>query len=435
MHGGGDATGRHIQQGLTAALVKSPVEIHEHSTILELITENVADADARITGVIALVNGQRQRIDAESVILATGGIGQLYSATTNSDGATGDGVGLAWQAGAVISDAEFLQFHPTVFRDKEHFLISEAVRGEGASLIDQTGRRFMVEAHPLAELAPCDVVAREVHAVMKQQHGKPVFLDARTMPVPSAELAAFLRKRFPTIDARCRDNGYDWSTTPIPITPAAHYWMGGILTDADGRTNVPGLFAAGEVARTGLHGANRLASNSLLEAVVFGLRTAQAITDYLKQGSRWSMLDAPCSTNLVSPVLAASVDPGQYSGVVGEAELAQARTEIQTLACDAIGIVREEHTLTEAIEKFTDLSQQAQVLLNALLSGTDHQLITRAAEKLNLAQCGLLIAHAAQQRRESRGAHFRSDHPTTRAEFAHSFSVVFAHLNSAVAVG
>ncbi len=205
------------------------------------------------------------------MILATGGAGQLYAHTTNPTGATGDGIAAAIRAGAAVADLEFVQFHPTALAVGAPFLVSEAVRGEGAILIDDTGRRFAFDAHPDGELAPRDVVARANARAMAAQDGRPVRLDATALG------AARLAQRFPTIDAAVRERGLDWAREPIPVTPAAHYLMGGVVTDLDGRTTVPGLYAVGETARTGVHGANRLASNSLLEGAVFGARAGDAV--------------------------------------------------------------------------------------------------------------------------------------------------------------
>ncbi len=205
------------------------------------------------------------------MILATGGAGQLYAHTTNPAGATGDGIAAALRAGAVVADLEFVQFHPTALAEGAPFLVSEAVRGEGAVLRGDDGRRFAFDAHPDGELAPRDVVARAIHRQMQAQDGRPVLLDATALG------AEFLARRFPRRSTQAvAERGLDWSRTPIPVTPAAHYLMGGVATDLDGRTSIPGLYAVGETARTGVHGAKRLASNSLLEAAVFGARAGRA---------------------------------------------------------------------------------------------------------------------------------------------------------------
>jgi L-aspartate oxidase len=284
LHSGGDATGTAIEKALVARLRASRVRVIEHAFLVDLVLDG-----SRVSGVELLIGdvaasatapritGRRERVDADAVVLATGGAGELYAHTTNPAVATGDGIAAALRAGAEVTDLEFFQFHPTVLAVGESFLVSEAVRGEGATLIDETGRRFAFDAHPDGELAPRDVVARAIARQMEAQGGRPVLLDATQLRPTPDEVAVFLAQRFPTIDRAVRDRGLDWARQPIPVTPAAHYLMGGVTTDLDGRTTLPGLYAVGEVARTGVHGANRLASNSLLEGAVFGARAGDAI--------------------------------------------------------------------------------------------------------------------------------------------------------------
>ena len=282
LHAGGDATGRAIEDALVAAVrAQAAGESPRSLTVLEhTALEDLLAQDGRVVGAELLTaDGSRRRVHASATILATGGAGQLFSHTTNPAVATGDGIAAAWRAGAALEDLEFYQFHPTALAVAGSFLLSEAVRGEGAVLRDEHGRRFLPGIDPRAELAPRDVVARAIAQVMAAQEGRPVLLDATGIG------AGRLRERFPTIDAAVRAAGYDWGREPVPVTPAAHYWMGGIRTDLDGRTSLPGLSAAGECARTGVHGANRLASNSLLEGAVFGARAGDAAGRTARAGS------------------------------------------------------------------------------------------------------------------------------------------------------
>ncbi|WP_295013160.1 L-aspartate oxidase [uncultured Microbacterium sp.] len=265
-HAGGDATGAAISAALSDRVREAGIRIREQVVLVDLLV-----LDGVVRGVRVLDRGRITDLPADAVVLATGGAGLLFAHTTAPAVCTGDGIAAALRAGAAVADLEFVQFHPTVLAAPgPAFLISEAVRGEGAVLIDDDGRRFAFDAHPDGELAPRDVVARAIVRRAAAQ-GSPVRLDATSLG------AARLARRFPTIDRVTRGRGFDWAREPLPVTPAAHYLMGGIVTDADGRTTLPGLFAVGECARTGVHGANRLASNSLLEGAVFGARAAAAL--------------------------------------------------------------------------------------------------------------------------------------------------------------
>ncbi|HEU5103659.1 MAG TPA: L-aspartate oxidase, partial [Roseiflexaceae bacterium] len=274
----GDATGWALTSALTERARAHPrIQILEGYQAVDLL-----DDDGRCTGVLARDGaGEWHRLDAPATILATGGAGALFGLTSNQPGALGEGIALAYRAGAAVADLEFVQFHPTVLRTRagHGFLISEALRGEGARLLTTDGRRFMPAYDPRAELAPRDVVARGIFAAMHRAGADHVLLDMTHMA------ARELQRRFPTIEARCRAEGYDLATTPIPVAPAAHYLIGGIRTDLHGATNLPGLYAAGECACTGVHGANRLASNSLLECLVFGRRAGAAATRQIEHAT------------------------------------------------------------------------------------------------------------------------------------------------------
>jgi L-aspartate oxidase len=378
LHAGGDATGAAIEAALVLAVRESAARVIEYAFVKDLVV-----SDGRVVGVdvIAPAVGAR-RLEADSVILASGGAGQLYRHTTNPIVTTGDGAAVALRAGAVLSDVEFYQFHPTSLAVPGNFLISEAVRGEGAVLLDADGRRFMTDWHPDGELAPRDVVARGIARQMAAQGGVPVLLDATALG------ASFLAERFPGIAGVCREHGLDWGSEPIPVTPAAHYWMGGVRTDEWGRTSLPGLFAVGEVACTGVHGANRLASNSLLESLVFAWRSV-------------GMLDQPW------PDAAALDDVAPIPSSDTRADLAVTftRQELQQLMWDEAGLFRSGEQLEHAAEQLGRWSPD------------DSGSVT-AQENANLLDLSRVIVNAAIAREESRGAHYRSDFPITRPPFA-----------------
>ena len=277
VHAGGDATGAELERALTEAVRATPaVRSLEHAFLVDLLT-----IDGRVAGALLWSGGRPRVVRSQAVVLASGGAGQLYADTTNPPLSTGDGVAAALRAGAVLADLEFVQFHPTALHvetgdgdgDQPRPLISEAMRGEGAVLRDGDGTPLMAGVHPLGDLAPRDVVTRAMAARMAATGARHLWLDATSIP------AEHLERRFPTILARCRAAGIEPSRQPIPVSPAAHYLMGGVLTDLDGRTSLPGLFAVGEAACTGVHGANRLASNSLLEGVVFAARIGRALEE------------------------------------------------------------------------------------------------------------------------------------------------------------
>ncbi len=384
IHAGGDATGLAIETALVAAVRTLAVEVHEHTFMRDLVI--VDDGIERRVSGIEVVDpmGAVRVIDADIVILASGGAGQLYLHTTNPLVATGDGTAAALRAGVVLADLEFYQFHPTALAVAGTPLVSEAVRGEGAVLLDDYGHRFMFDVHPDGELAPRDVVARGIATAMAAQGGRPVLLDATALG------RDFLTQRFPGIDRSCAVNGFDWATTPIPVTPAAHYWMGGIRTDAHGRTSLRGLFAVGEVACTGVHGANRLASNSLLESLVFAWRA----TDVLLEA--WPDI-APSATTLV----ASSVGAEPVT-----------RAQLQRLMWDLVGIERSAESLRTAASQLDRW---------IVVGESIHDLETR-----NLLDLARLVVWAAAQRDESRGAHWRTDFPASSPGFARSFDCTVA---------
>jgi L-aspartate oxidase len=360
LHAHGDSTGREIARALYHKASSLPnVTFRSFAATTELL------AGDGVSG--AMIYDAKSEsefpIRARAVLLATGGLGRVFLNTTNPDVATGDGVAMAYRAGAAIADIEFVQFHPTALAlaGAPRFLLSEALRGEGAILRNTAGERFMDRYHPLLELAPRDVVARAIVSEMVRTGSPHVFLDL------THRGESFIRARFPRIYETCLRYGVNIGTAPAPVAPAAHYAMGGVHTDLDGRTSVARLFAAGEAACTGVHGANRLASNSLLEGVVFGIRAGRAMREAAAPGTHAT---APASTGPAG------------GGAAGD--------EIQRIAWDDCGIVRSAEGLTRACTRLEALAPAS-------------------AEQRNMRQVALLIARCALARKESRGAHFRSD--------------------------
>ncbi|MET0812084.1 MAG: L-aspartate oxidase [Microbacterium sp.] len=399
LHSGGDATGTAIEKALVARLRASEVRVIEHAFLVDLVVR-----DGRARGVELLVGdapnsmGVREVVEADAVVLATGGAGELYAHTTNPPVATGDGIAAALRAGATVQDLEFFQFHPTILGAGEAFLVSEAVRGEGATLIDEHGRRFAFDAHPDGELAPRDVVARAIARQMDLQDRRPVFLDATHLRQTAEETRAFLAKRFPTIDAAVRARGLDWAVEPIPVTPAAHYLMGGVTTDLHGRTSVPGLYAVGEVARTGVHGANRLASNSLLEGAVFGARAGDAITLDAASGM-WPSFTA-------MPAAPSAAAPRRETDAATAAPLT--RDALQQLMWEDAGLVRDAAGLRHATSVLAAWRAQERT------PRTEAEF-----EDENLLLVASTLVDAALARTASAGAHFRSDDDAPTAADIH----------------
>nr|WP_297426933.1 L-aspartate oxidase [uncultured Actinotalea sp.] len=394
-HAGGDATGAEISRALVAQLeaVRSDpgIEVIEHALVLDVLNA-APDGDGRpgpACGVTLHVigAGSRDGVGAalgRAVVLATGGIGQVYASSTNPAQATGDGLAAALRAGAAVADVEFVQFHPTVLWlgagvKGQLPLVSEAVRGEGALLLDTDGVRFMPAVHPQAELAPRDVVAHAIVRRMAETGSDHVFLDARHLG------ADFLRHRFPTIHERLLAEGIDLTTDLVPVAPAQHYHSGGVLTDLDGRTTVPGLYAAGEVACTGVHGANRLASNSLLEGVVFGHRAAERIVRHVGEVPQLDPVPRPGEPALVA---------------------ATVRSRVQRLAQAGPGVIRNAPALAAAAQGLAAIPTRADVVPGVVAAPQ-----VAEWETTNLHQVAALLTAAAARRTESRGGHFREDFP------------------------
>ena len=403
IHAGGDATGLAIEVALLRAVRALAVEVHEHTFMRDLVVAD-DEAGARVTGIEVIgPDGEALRIDADAVVLASGGAGQLYRHTTNPWVTTGDGIAAASRAGAVLADVEFFQFHPTALAVPGSPLVSEAVRGEGAVLLDEQGRRFMLEVHPDAELAPRDVVARGIAAAMARQGGRPVLLDATALE--RAHGAGFLAERFPSITRVTREHGFDWASQPVPVTPAAHYWMGGVRTDLDGRTSIRGLFAVGEAACTGVHGANRLASNSLLESLVFAWRAADALGATPEEVERRR---APRDASRDHRLTVLASGDLETRAVAPRAPRSPDRADIQGLLWEYVGLERDAAGLTAALAQLDAWE----------VDGAS----VAALEDRNLLELGRLLTRAALARQESRGAHDRTDFPETREEWAHSLA-------------
>lgn len=403
-----DTTGRAVITTLTAQVLQRPnIRVFAQSFAIDLWLH----PDTRqCLGIALLYQNQILWLRARVVVVATGGGGQVFAQTTNPNASTGDGVAMAWRAGAVLRDLEFVQFHPTALTKPgaPHFLISEAVRGEGAYLVDDEGRRFAFDYHPAGELAPRDVVSRAIFTHLQKIGSDPaiahVWLDLRSIP------EATIRHRFPNIIQVCQRWGIDVFHQPIPVAPAAHYWMGGVVTDTLSRTSIPGLYAVGETASTGVHGANRLASNSLLECLVFG-----AQLKYLELLPKEAI--PPSESSLIS------LPHQDFQGQ--QASLETLRQALPRLVWQRAGICREQGGMEEAIAQLTQWQQDfAQFPLTQCLTALSPQqsvallpeqasLLRLWGETRNLLDIGYLILKSAAFRTESRGGHYRSDYPDT----------------------
>ncbi|QRG67827.1 L-aspartate oxidase [Brevibacillus choshinensis] len=376
LHANGDATGAEIVRALSARVMEQPnITVLEHHFAIDVITQE----DECVGVIVRQPDGEIFFLEAEATVLATGGAGQLYRYTTNPEIATADGIGIAYRAGAVIRDVEFIQFHPTAlyYPGAPRFLISEAVRGEGAILRNSNGERFMDKYHPQKELAPRDVVARAIVSEMEKAKTTNVFLDITHEP------ADLIKRRFPTIYQFCLQYGLDMVTDWIPVAPACHYMMGGVQTDLHGETSIKRLFACGEASSTGVHGANRLASNSLSEAVVFGHRISERIKHYAELPD-------------IQPLTVVS----EYRGQRTESSREQ-RVKLQKLMLRYVSVKRDEKGLRKALEELERMEQDYQYI----------PVEQEDFEYLNLLNAAVLTTRAALMREESRGGHYRNDFP------------------------
>ncbi|BAZ29491.1 L-aspartate oxidase [Cylindrospermum sp. NIES-4074] len=411
-----DTTGREVTTTLTAQVLRRQnIQVIQQALALSLW---LVPQSGNCQGISLFYQGEVRWVKASAVILATGGGGQVFAQTTNPAVSTGDGVAIAYRSGAILRDLEFVQFHPTALTKPgaDRFLISEAVRGEGAHLIDNEGRRFAFDYHPAGELAPRDVVSRAIFSHLQHTAIDPatahVWLDMR--PIPADKI----RHRFPNIIKVCQHWGVDVFNEPIPVAPAAHYWMGGIMTDLMNRTNIPGLYAVGETASTGVHGANRLASNSLLECIVFGAQMANIDLEAIEPPSEVSVL----------PLREFIVNVEEWH--TQQAQLEALREKLPRLVWQSAGICREQSTLATAIATI-ELWQQdfaalplSQFLLNLnptepasfYLPDIERQ-FRLWAETRNLLDIAILILKSAAFRTESRGGHYRLDYPQSNPDW------------------
>ncbi len=398
LHSGGDATGREMEIALCHTLQNHKnIKVYENSLAVDLLVENNT-----CDGVVIFheKNSEYETVYCKTLVLATGGLGQLYKYTTNPVGATGDGFALAYNVGAELQDMEFVQFHPTAlaFDDKKNhnrFLISEAVRGEGAKLCNKDRVQFMYKYDERKELAPRDIVARSIFQEMKATNTTNVYLD--TSDIPRDKLI----KRFPTIANKCLDNGIDITKDLIPVAPAAHYFMGGVKTNLKGETSIKGLYAIGEVSSTGLHGGNRLASNSLLECVV----CAYEVAEFLRNSDL--SFDIPKNEKFDK-----IISKYEISNVENKIDVQNLKSKLKDLMWNNVGIYRNEKSLNDAINGLNELEKE--------FPKQDKYLSKEEYEFKNMLISARLIVKSAIRRKESRGAHYRTDYLETNEVCEHS---------------
>ena len=398
LHSGGDATGKGITEALSKAVLKDEnITVMTNAMVVELLINSEQECKGAI--IYNELTGEHEIVYTSALILATGGVGQLYKYTTNPEGATGDGIALAYEAGAIIQDMEFIQFHPTALAlnstNKNRFLISEAVRGEGAKLLNENGEEFMSKYSDKRELAPRDVVTRAIYSEMKKECIPNVFLNASIIDNKK------LLMRFPTISNKCKENGIDITQKPIPVAPAAHYTMGGIRAEVEGKTSISGLYAIGETASTGLHGANRLASNSLLECVV----CAYELANYLS----FNNLEIP---KKIDEGIKKMIDVYSRSISRKAYDTKKLKSELKDIMWNKVGIVRTENLLLEAKKDIEKLKKEFKRIRKC--ANKDEY------EYRNMLTVATLIVNSALSRKESRGAHCRADYAQTDINAMHS---------------
>ncbi|MGB2757602.1 MAG: L-aspartate oxidase [Acidimicrobiia bacterium] len=410
LRAGGDATGAEVERALVAATHKTSVDLYERWFTTELLIEQ-----GRCVGVRAISHaGVTREFRARAVLLATGGIGQMFAVTTNPSISTGDGIAMAFHAGALLSDNEFVQFHPTALDVPEmpRPLLSEALRGDGAILRDTDGVAFMKDVHPLADLAPRDVVARAIAERLRVSGERHLFLDARSIHD--------FPHRFPTIHAQLARVGLDPFVDLLPVAPAAHYFSGGVSTDLNGATSIPGLFAIGEVACSGVHGANRLASNSLLDGLVFGPRAVEAVARGVTEAEESGVLAPALRADLArgSVTTSSTHESSDHSVALTaidsdrSAEISDLRSRLQASMTLNAGVLRDEHSLSEVRASIDDLNE---------VLGTPYSVAARELDGLvTVARC---LVDGALAREESRGNHTRTDYPETSDTYRGRFFV------------